>query len=287
VTTIADEVARHRRDEVDVIAIGLFLSRYKILVVGVAIVGGLLAGLVAIWSEPVYRAEIAITQVHGGSLGGGSPLAAQLGGLASLAGVDLGLDAGEAEEARAVLESRHLVELFVERNALKEPLLEGSGETDIWYAVERFRDSILAINLDRLRGVTTVAIDWRDPVVAAEWANGFINLANERLRERAITESQRSIDYLNAQIERTTVVELQRVMYNLLEREMQNSMLANARTEYAFTVVDPAVVPETKVSPRPALMVGLGLMLGLILGLMLALFYDLRRKHGAPVVHDL
>jgi uncharacterized protein involved in exopolysaccharide biosynthesis len=276
VTTPADEVTPYRRDEVDVIAIGLFLSRHKFLIVSVAVLGGLLAGLIAFTAKPVYRAETVITPVSS-SIGGGSPLVAQLGGLANLAGVNLGMDSGEGEESRAVLESRHLVELFVERNALRELLLEGSNENTAWYAVERFRDSVLAIRSDPLSGVTTVSIDWHDPVVAAEWANRFVHLANERLRERALTDYQRSIDFLNERIEQTTVVDLKRVMYNLLEGEMQKLMLANARAEYAFVVVDPAVAPETKISPRPALTVSLGLLLGSILGLMFALFYELRR----------
>jgi uncharacterized protein involved in exopolysaccharide biosynthesis len=282
VTTTADDVAAYRRDEVDVIAIGQFLTRYRLLIAAVALAGAVLAGLVAMWSEPIYRAEVAVTPVRtNNNLSQAGALATQLGGLAALAGVSLGgLQQGQGEEAVAVLESRHLVELFVEQKGLKEALLEESSEKTLWYAVERFEDAILAIRTDPLKRITTVSIDWRDPAVAAEWANAFVSLANERVRERALAESERSIDYLNAQIEKTTVVELKRVMYNLVETEMQKLVLANAREEYAFTVVDPAVPPERKMSPRPVIMVGLGLLLGTILGLTIAFFYEVRRKRG-------
>jgi LPS O-antigen subunit length determinant protein (WzzB/FepE family) len=208
-------------------------------------------------------------------------LATQLGGLATLAGVNLAsLQAGQGEEALAVLESRHLIETFVEQHGLKEMLLKDRGpdQQTLWYAVEHFEDAIMTIRTDALRRITTVTVDWRDPAVAADWANGFVALANETLRERALKESERSIEYLNEQIEKTTVVELQRVMYNLAENEMQKLVLANARTEYAFTVVDPAVAPEEKMSPRPALMVSIGLLLGTVFGLILAFIFDARRK---------
>jgi uncharacterized protein involved in exopolysaccharide biosynthesis len=281
VTTTADDVAL-RRDEIDVIAVGQFLSRYKFLIIGIALVGAVLAGLLAAVSVPIYRAEVSLTPVRNNSgLGQGTSLATQLGGLATLAGVNLAsLQAGQGEEALAVLESRHLVEAFVEQQGLKDILLEGRAPNDqtLWHAVERFEDAIMTIRTDALRRITTVTIDWRDPKVAADWANGFVALANETLRERALKESERSIDYLNQQIAKTTVVELQRVMYNLAENEMQKLVLANARTEYAFTVVDPAVAPERKMSPRPALMVSIGLLLGTVFGLILAFVLDARRK---------
>jgi uncharacterized protein involved in exopolysaccharide biosynthesis len=179
-----------------------------------------------------------------------------------------------------VLESRHLAEVFVEQYRLKELLLEGRGSSQqtLWHAVERFENEIMTIRTDPLRRITTVSVDWRDPAVAAQWANGYVTLANDRLRERALRESERSIEYLNEHIEKTTVVELKRVMYNLIENEMQKLVLANARTEYAFTVVDPAVAPEEKTSPQPFLMVSFGLLLGTVLGLIIAFFYEVRRK---------
>jgi hypothetical protein len=40
------------------------------------------------------------------------------------------------------------------------------------------------------------------------------------------------------------------VLYNLIESETKTLMLANARVEYAFTVVDPAVVPGATCQPQ-------------------------------------
>jgi uncharacterized protein involved in exopolysaccharide biosynthesis len=46
-------------------------------------------------------------------------------------------------------------------------------------------------------------------------------------------------------------------------------MLANARSEYAFKVVDPAVKPEVRISPKRAVMTTIGALLGGGLGLLL------------------
>jgi uncharacterized protein involved in exopolysaccharide biosynthesis len=142
--------------------------------------------------------------------------------------------------------------------------------TSDWWAVETFRASVIDIHEEKLKGTTTITIDWRDPDVAARWANDFVALANELLRARAIQESTRNIEYLNKQLPQTSVVEIQQAIYHLIEAETKTLMVAHGRAEYAFTVVDPAVVPEFRVSPRRTLIVVSGLFFGGFLGSLVA-----------------
>jgi uncharacterized protein involved in exopolysaccharide biosynthesis len=46
------------------------------------------------------------------------------------------------------------------------------------------------------------------------------------------------------------MIELQRVMYNLIETETKKLMLANGKPEYTFIVVDPAVAGELPIRPK-------------------------------------
>ncbi len=71
---------------------------------------------------------------------------------------------------------------------------------------------------------------------------------------------------------------MQRVMYSLIENETQTLMLANARAEYAFRVVDPAVAPEVRSSPNRTLIVLSGGVLGLFIGTVLAFAINLLRR---------
>jgi uncharacterized protein involved in exopolysaccharide biosynthesis len=77
---------------------------------------------------------------------------------------------------------------------------------------------------------------------------------------------------------------LRRVIYNLIENETKTLMLANAREEYAFAVVDPAVPPELRISPRRRVMVLVGLMLGLVLGTLAAFALNARTQLRARKV---
>lgn len=57
-------------------------------------------------------------------------------------------------------------------------------------------------------------------------------------------------------------------------------MLANVQEEYAFKVVDPAVVPQKPIKPQRTLIITLGFLLGLIAALFIAFFHSAITKHN-------
>lgn len=266
-------------DEVDVVALLQVVWRYKYFIAAVAGVCGLVAVFLALSATPIYRAEVVVTEARTESMGGVASLAGQLGGLASIAGINLA-KGSTGYEAQAVLKSRHLVQEFVRRNDLLTQLLP-NAETPptLWFAVNGFRENVLSINEEKDSGTTTIAIEWTDPVTAARWANEFTALANEVIRTRALDDSSRNIKYLKEQIARTEVVEIQRVMYELIENETKTHMLANAREQYAFTIVDPAAVPEQRIWPRRTLMVLTGGVFGIFVGIALAFAHNTWRRY--------
>jgi LPS O-antigen subunit length determinant protein (WzzB/FepE family) len=123
-----------------------------------------------------------------------------------------------------------------------------------------------------------ISIAWTDPATAALWANEYVALANELIRTRALQHAESNIEYLRKQVEETNVVELERVIYNLIESQIQTLMLANAREEYAFIVVDPAVAPETRTTPRRKLIVLSGGALGVFFGVLAVFVINIFRQ---------
>jgi uncharacterized protein involved in exopolysaccharide biosynthesis len=267
------------RDEIDLIVLvrTIWDHRLFLLLIG-AIFGG--TGIIlALTATEIFRAEVAITPVVESEMSGLQSLATQFGGLASLAGVNLGSNTADPS-AKAILESRQLVEEFIVRRELMPVLYAGSEMPTLWLGVKRFRENILSITEDPARDLIKVSVDWKDPEEAARWANDFVALANEVLRNRAITESNQNIDFLKGLVENTTVLEVQQVMYDLIGTETKTLMLANARSEYAFRVIDPAVAPEIRVSPRRTIMVIAWAMAGGFIGLVAILVR--RALGGAP-----
>lgn len=256
-------------DEIDLIGISRTLWRYKVLLAATTFLCAAIAVVMALTAIPLFRAEALVTEVTEQQLGGQGSLG-RIEGLASLVGVNLNAG-GDSVRAKAVLQSRKLVEEFIKRNQLI-PVLFPKAQTppSLWKAVEKFRRDVLAIKEDPRRNTISVTVIWTDAASAAKWANDLVALANELLRNDAIAESERNINYLKQQVRGTDVVQLQTVMYNLVESEMQKLMLANGRIEYAFVVADPAVAPEIRSSPKRTIMVIIGALIGMILGVAIA-----------------
>jgi uncharacterized protein involved in exopolysaccharide biosynthesis len=256
---------------IDLIVIWRVLKRYKGFIALCAVVCVLGAGIYAVRARPMFRAEATITETHDSNLQGNTPMSGQLDGIASLAGFALGAGGGQGRDAQAVLKSRRLVELFITRYGLKDRLLErANGQRTMWRAVAFFKKNVLDVDEDRKAGVTTISMYWSDPTEAAQWANDYIALSNEVIRNRAADDARRNIDYLTNQLKQTPSVEVQHALYNLVENETKTLMLAG-RADYAFWTIDPAVPPELKAAPKRTIIVLVGLVAGLFAGLLIAI----------------
>ncbi len=257
------------------------VSRDRKLILIVTLVFGVIALVGAIFSEKQYKSTVQFSvvtnQQHGGGAGG---MMSQFGALASLAGVSIGGDS-EKFEAIALLQSRYLTEMFIEQNDLLPVLYPKSWDAKagrwinsdpkkiptLWKAEVQFR-KLRTVVQDPKTGLVTLSITWRDPVLAAKWANGLVALTNKLSRDRAIRDSERNIAYLRDQATKTQLVPVQTALSTLLENEYKQSMLAGGNEEYALKVIDPGAVPELPSSIRRAFVVLGGLLGGLFLGLL-------------------
>ena len=277
-------------DDISLLDYWRVLVKHKWLIVAITFICTAAATAAAFLMTPIYRAEVLLAPVsEQGSQGRLSALAGQLGGLASLAGIDIGGAGASEDEAIATLRSRALIEQFIKDEELLPVLFHekwdderGRWKVDdpekiptLWDAVTLFSEQIRSVFENKRTGLVTLRIEWTDPHQAARWANLLVERVNAKLRERAIEQARRSIDYLNRELEKTTIVELRQAIYRLIEGQINKIMLANVRDEYAFKVIDPAVVPEKHIRPKRRQMLIIGLVLGLILGVLSAFARDL------------
>jgi uncharacterized protein involved in exopolysaccharide biosynthesis len=269
---------------IDIVVFSRLLWRHRLLLAVLCTVGAVVAVVVGLVTTPIFRAEVVLApapEQGAFASGSGSGLAGSLGGLASLAGVNLQEGSASEAAAQGVLDSHHLVEEFIKRYKLIPVLSSGAAhELTLWRAVDRFKKNVVIINKDQKKQLTTVALEWKDAATAARWANDFVALANELLRTQAIDESRRNIIYLTGQLEGITDIDMRKVMFSIMESETKRLMLANGRLEYAFQVIDPAVTPEVRARPRRVLLAWIGLALGLLVGVITVLIRDRFARHG-------
>jgi len=145
------------------------------------------------------------------------------------------------------------------------------GEPSNREAYKVFSERVRSVSEDVETGIVTVSFEFRDPDRAAEWANAFVAMANADIRQDTVREASRALDYLNEQVQETSMAGLRETIFSLIETQLERITLANARPQYAFKVLDPAVVPEERSHPKRALIVILSLILGGMLGVFAAL----------------
>jgi uncharacterized protein involved in exopolysaccharide biosynthesis len=234
-------------------------------------VGGAYAFLATEW----YQADVVLSPAGKKSLSGGL---AQLGGLASLAGIDIPSAGGG--EPLAVLKSKSFAREFIEDRKLMPILFSdkwdakigdwkviGKDQPDVRDGVKYFDEKVRTVSEDKKAGLVTLSIRWKDGAVAAEWANVLVKRLNDRLRKEAIQEAQSSIDYLQKEMLATTVVSLQQSIGRVLEGEMQKMALARANEDFAFKVVDTAATPKYRIYPKRLLVIAVAALLGFIAGI--------------------
>ena len=275
--TSNQQIAVERGDGIDVVGILRMIWRYRYLVGCMAVLCALVAVWVALTATEIFRAEVVVTVVHDNGLTGGSEGGGGLSGLASLAGLNLGGGGADAN-AQGTLSSRHLIEELVKRDNLLPQLARPGKRSTLWFAVKRFQEEVVVVHDDPLKGLTSITMDWTDAATAAKWANDFIAVANEIIRTHDLEDSTRNVAYLNQQFAQTKEVAIQLALSNLIERETKKLMLANARSEYVFRIVDPAVTPEVRHSPKRTLLVLSGFALGFFLGVVVAYGHDAFRR---------
>ena len=127
-----------------------------------------------------------------------------------------------------------------------------------------------------------MSIEYFSPIVAKNWVDLYVAAINEHMRQRKLSQVNSNIEYLQAQIEKTSIAEMREVFYQIIEEQVKNKMLAEASPEYAFVTVSPSMVPEEKSKPKRALMC----ILGTLLGGMLSVLYVLVRHYASNKKDD-
>jgi uncharacterized protein involved in exopolysaccharide biosynthesis len=266
--------------------------RWLILIL--ALVCGASAFAASFLVKPVFSADVLLAPVTQGASGGMGSLTSQYAGIASLAGISLPGGGGNSaqQEAIATLESRVMINAFInERNLLPE-LFESRWDKaasrwksddpnkvpTVWEATRFFNRKVCTVSADKKTGLVTLTIKWQDPVEAADWANDLVSRTNNYLRNKAIDRAGKNLEFLQQQLEKTSVVEVRQSIYHLMENEIKTLTLAQGATDYAFKVIDPAVVPRRRVSPsRGSYLLG-GMVFGGALGMMYALWAAARSR---------
>lgn len=247
-----------------------------------------------------YRATALLAPAQQESRGLSSALG-QLSGLASLTGFRIGgAESTESQIAQEIMKSWSFIETFIVENDLSIEVYavkgwsKDSGELQIdddvydiastewlledeesdafrspssWELFERFQE-MLSVVEDEDTGLVSVSVEYYSPQIAKKWLDMYIASINEHMQSRQVAKVSNNIEYLEAQIKKTSIAEMREVFYTIIEEQTKEKMVAEASPDYAFVAISPSMVPEEKSKPRRALICILGTLLGGMLSLL-------------------
>jgi len=297
-------------DEIDLRELFGILWAGRIKILAITAVFAITSVFYALSVPDQYKATALLSpaQSSGGGLSGAL---GQLGGLAAMAGVSLGGgETSEAQVAQEIMKSWNFIDGFIESNKLAVEVYaadgwnKGSNELQIdsdiydvsksqwlvedddtgglgppssWKLFEKFSEK-LAVSEDKKSGLLSVSIEYYSPQIAKQWLDLYVAAINDHMQKRKMAKVTRNIEYLEAQIKKTNIAEMQEVFYTIIEEQIKSKMLAEASPDYAFVAVSPSMVPEEKSQPKRALICILGTLLGGMLSVLWVLVMHYGRK---------
>ena len=303
---------QNQDDEIDLAELwrAIWVGKFTIIIISMVFA---VASIFFALSKPdIYKASAILAPASNEDGAGGlGALAGQFGGLASMAGINLGGGGGVDKTALAleILKSRSFIEGFITKHDLLIPLMAAKNwdmpndslvldeelydevnnkwvrevkapkkaEPSHWEAFEEFSE-LLTVSQDKTSSMVNIDIEFYSPVLAKQWLVWLIQDINEFMRVQDQIEAKASIDYLTKQLDNIKVTTMETVFYQLIEEQTKNMMLTMVKKEYVLKTIDPAQVPDTKDKPKRALIVVLGTMLGAILSVLIVLIRYLSKR---------
>ena len=231
-------------DEIDLRALFTVLWNGKGLITGISGFVAVCAVLYALWLPNIYESKALLAPNDESGAGGLAGLAKQYGGLASLAGINIGGSGGGATKSFKAQQkitsldffTRHLYETVVVDLMAVDYWEAASGE--LVYDPELFDDksqkwlrqarypqkakpsaqeahkaflSVLTLSEDAKTSLVTLSVKHVSPIVAQAWVELVINAVTEELRGKDIDEARGSIAFLEEQRLQTSLVSLDEV----------------------------------------------------------------------------
>ncbi|KAA1152421.1 LPS O-antigen length regulator [Pseudoalteromonas sp. FUC4] len=305
------DVSYNQDDELDIRELIASIWAGKLLIFIVTSCFAVASVIYALNLPNIYKAEAVLVASESKESNGLAGLASQFGGLAGLAGVDIGGGSDDKTQlALEILKSRKFTSNFIEKHEILPDLMAAESwdisnnsisynedlylpSEDKWIrevkAPKRAKPSmqeaykvfskIVIATSEAESSTITFSVEHISPVIAQQWVKWLIEDINIEVKQRDVTEAIKSTQFLTEQLEKTKVSDIRSILYNLVEEQTKTIMFANVRDEYVFKTIDPAIIPEEKFKPRRAIICIAGTFLGIILSFFfLVLRFFLKRN---------
>jgi len=293
-----------QEDEIDLRELWFLLwkSKWVILIITLCFTSASLFYSLSLPNE--YKSTAILLPASASGTSSLSKLAGQFGGLATLAGVNLG--AAESGDKTAVamelIKTWGFLEDFIIDNNLELEVFAVKGwdkannkvlidasiyneEESIWVKSKPTSWKLfseikgrISVGQNAKTGLVSLTVEHYSPYVAKRWVDLLVVAINNHIQMRDKAEALSSIKYLKQQIRKTNITEMRTIFYQLIEEQTKTLMLAEISSEYVFKTLSSAKVAEQKSKPKRSIIVVVGMLLGGGISVLFILFCAFIRK---------
>ncbi len=307
-------------DEIDLLELWRTVWKRRKLIARIVCVGVLLTAIVSLFMTNIYESEAVITPVEGGGRGGASSMISQMGGLSGLIGLP---ESASSVEIGLLLESKVLQKkiihdynllpvLFPKQWDEKRKTWKKEGGFSLnplaWLSkllaavkpadkkkskkIEgvpdemdglRALDKLVKINKNKKDNFITISVQFDDPDIAAAIVNYYLAALNDHMSREAQRVAAINKKYLEEQVSQTTDPFIQQKLYSMIAQQIETSMMAAVKENFAFKIIDPPLVPDKKIKPKRAQMVVLSFVVFLFLAIFAVFILEYLEKNNIHI----
>lgn len=244
-------------DEINLLDYLIVLAKRKWLIIGITLSTAIIAGIISLKTPPIYNAETKILPPQ--SQSSASQLLSQFGGMAGLAGGAIGVKTSN-DLYIGLLRSRTILDRIIDRFNLLE-LYKAKHREDARQAIA----GALKAQDDKKSGIITIGVEDKDPKMAADIANAFVEELKNFTQGLAVTEASQRRLFFEEQLKdvKVSLIKAEEEMKSFQEKtgvlqvESQASIvigaIASLRAQIAAKEVELKVIRTYLTSRNPDL----------------------------------
>jgi len=259
-------------DEINLLDYLNVLKKHKKIIIIIVAISVLTTGIVSLLMTKIYEAKtVIVPATQQNSSPGMSALVAQFG-------ISPLLPANNAAETVNLLKSKILMGKIIKNHDLLPVLLEKNpkGKTEnekTWMGIRALM-GITTVGYKQKDNVIELSVQFKDPKIAADIVNYYLTELTEHMSSETKRVALTNKKYLESELNATSDPFIKARIYNLIAQQIETAMMAEAKENFAFKVLDPPKVPDKRIKPKRRQMVMMSFAVSLFLGIFIAFFRE-------------
>ena len=144
-----------------------------------------------------------------------------------------------------------------------------SEEEKLWAGI-RFLETVIKINPVQKDNIIQITAEFKDPRVAGDLVSYTLMELTEYMSSEAKRVAETNKKYLESQLDKTADPFIKTKLYSLIAQQIETSMMAEVKENFAFKIIDPPRVPDKKIKPKRTQMAAIAFVVSLFLGTFVA-----------------